>query len=315
MKKEISKEWDMARKVIFIVVAALCLFPFVQPPIALLAGFILSFTIGHPFIALGRKATKILLQASVVGLGFGMNIYEAVQVGKSGLLFTASSIILTLTVGILLGKFFHTPKNTSVLISSGTAICGGSAIAAMNPIIDADENETSVSLGIIFVLNSLALFIFPAVGHLLNMTQEQFGLWSAIAIHDTSSVVGAAQKYGDVALHIATTVKLERALWIIPLSLVTAIVYKKSGSKISIPYFIFLYIIAMVINTFVPHIELISPSIVYIAKRGLTLTLFLIGAGLTKEALRSIGVKPLLQGILLWIFISITSLTVIMNYM
>lgn len=315
MEQVQNRKWILAKKVIFILIAILCLLPFIEPPIALLAGFLLSFTIGHPFLRIGQKATKYLLQASVVGLGFGMNIYEAAEVGKSGLLFTASSIIVTLVVGLFLGKLFHTSKNTSLLVSSGTAICGGSAIAAMTPIIDADENETSVSLGIIFVLNSLALFIFPFVGHLLNMSQEQFGLWAAIAIHDTSSVVGASQKYGDIALHIATTVKLERALWIIPLSLVTVLFYKKNGSKISIPYFIFLYIIAMIVNTFVPHIETISPTIVYIAKRGLTLTLFLIGAGLTKEALKSIGIKPLLQGVILWIFISISSLVVIINYM
>lgn len=306
-----KSEPSYLKKTIFIIAAILCLLPFVQPPIALLAGFILSFTIGHPYLNLNRKATKILLQASVVGLGFGMNIYEAAEVGKSGLIFTVVSIASTLIIGLILGRLLSTPKKTSLLISSGTAICGGSAIAAMTPVIDANEEETSVSLGIIFVLNSLALFIFPILGHLLNMSQEQFGLWSAIAIHDTSSVVGAAQKYGDEALHIATTVKLERALWIIPISLVTAIFYKKNGSKITIPYFIFLYVLAMVTNTFVPYIEFISPTIVMISKRGLTLTLFLIGAGLTKNALKTIGIKPLLQGILLWIFISILSLIVI----
>lgn len=302
------------RKIIFIIVAILCLFPFVEPPIALLAGFLLSFTIGHPFLKLNKKATKVLLQASVVGLGFGMNIYEAAEVGKNGFIFTASSIILTMIVGLYLGKLFRTSKNTNVLVSSGTAICGGSAIAAIAPIIDADENETSVSLGIIFILNSVALFIFPIVGHLMNMSQEQFGLWAAIAIHDTSSVVGAAQKYGDVALHLATTVKLERALWVIPLSLITAITYKKNGSKISIPYFILFYIVAMFINTYVPIVQTVSPTIVMIAKRGLTLTLFLIGAGLTREALKSIGIKPFLQGIILWICISVISLVVILNY-
>lgn len=300
------------KKAIFIIAALLCLFPFVQPPIALLAGFVLSFTIGHPYLKLNKKATKWLLQASVVGLGFGMNIYEAAEVGKEGIIFTVASIASTLAVGLLLGKILSTPKKTSLLISTGTAICGGSAIAAMTPVIDADEDETSVSLGIIFVLNSVALFIFPVLGHLLDMTQQQFGLWSAIAIHDTSSVVGAAHKYGDEALKIATTVKLERALWIIPISLIAAFFYKKSGNKIAIPYFIFLYVLAMVVNTFVPHIELISPAIVAVSKRGLTLTLFLIGAGLTKEALKSIGVKPLVQGVLLWAFISVLSLFVIL---
>lgn len=299
-------------KIIFIVAALLCIFPFIQPPVALLGGFILSLTIGHPFPSFNKKAVKYLLQASVVGLGFGMNIYEAAQVGKEGVVFTAISIIATISFGLLLGKALSTTQKTSILISTGTAICGGSAIAAMTPVIDANENETSVSLGVIFVLNSIALFIFPIIGELLNMTQEQFGFWSAIAIHDTSSVVGAAQKYGDVALKIATTVKLERALWIIPVSLITAIYYKKSGNKIAIPYFIFLYILAMVINTFVPHIETISPFIVTISKRGLTLTLFLIGTGLSREALKTIGVKPFIQGILLWFFISVISLFAIL---
>lgn len=299
------------KKVIFILLVILCLFPFVEPPVALLAGFILSFTIGHPYIHLNSKATKILLQASVVGLGFGMNIYDAMAVGKEGLIFTVSSIVLTLAFGLLLGKLFHINKKTSVLVSSGTAICGGSAIAAMVPIIDANEEETSVSLGVIFVLNSVALFLFPIIGHLLSMSQEQFGLWSAIAIHDTSSVVGAAHKYGEEALRIATTVKLERALWIIPLSFVTALLYRKG--KVSIPYFIFLYVLAMIINTFIPAIHTVSPAIVMIAKRGLTLTLFLIGAGLSKEALKNIGIKPLLQGIILWAFISVMSLLVILN--
>lgn len=306
--KDNTKLW---KKGVFILLVILCLFPFVEPPIALLAGFIMSFTIGHPYLHYNGKATKILLQASVVGLGFGMNIYDAVAVGKEGLLFTISSIVLTLAFGLLLGRLFHINKKTSLLVSSGTAICGGSAIAAMVPIIDANEEETSVSLGVIFVLNSVALFLFPVVGHLLSMSQEQFGLWSAIAIHDTSSVVGAAHKYGEEALRIATTVKLERALWIIPLSFVTALLYRKG--KVSIPYFIFLYVVAMVINTFVPAIQPVSPVIVMIAKRGLTLTLFLIGAGLSKEALKKIGVKPLLQGIILWGFISIMSLLVILN--
>lgn len=305
-------KYHLLRKVIFICLAILCLFPFVQPPIALLAGFILSFTIGHPLLHLNGKATKFLLQASVVGLGFGMDMHEAIAVGKTGFVFTAASIILTLIVGLLLGKLLKTPKNTSVLVSSGTAICGGSAIAAIVPIIDAKEEETSVSLGVIFVLNSIALFIFPAIGHLLSMSQEQFGLWAAIAIHDTSSVVGASQKYGDIAMHIATTVKLERALWIIPVSLVTALFYKKGGKKIKIPYFIFLYMIAVVINSTWTPIQVISPHIVSLAKSGLTLTLFLIGAGLTKESLKKIGMKPLLQGVLLWIFISVASLAVIM---
>ncbi len=297
---------------LFILGAGLCIIPFVQPPIALLAGFFLTLMIGNPFLKLQKKVTKYLLQASVVGLGFGMNMHEAFEVGKSGLIFTVISISLTIGIGLLLGKLFATPKRTSILVSTGTAICGGSAIAAMAPIIEAREDETSVSLGIIFLLNSIALLIFPILGELFQMTQGQFGLWSAIAIHDTSSVVGAAHKYGEEALKIATTVKLERALWIIPVSLITSLLMKTSKRKISIPYFIFLYVVAIIINSVVPAFETIGPHIAYIAKRCLVVTLFLIGAGLTKEALKTIGIKPLIQGVLLWIFISVFSLAVIL---
>lgn len=307
-------ESEIVRKILFVGAAIISLFPFIEPPFALMIGFVFSLFIGNPYLKRTKKSSKILLQASVVGLGFGMNIHEALDIGKDGILLTASSIFITLLVGLLLGKLFHTSRNTSLLVSSGTAICGGSAIAALSPIVDAKEDETSVSLGIIFLLNSLALLVFPTVGHFLNMTQEQFGLWAAIAIHDTSSVVGAAQKYGDVALHIATTVKLERALWIIPVSLVISVYYKNSKSKVSIPYFILFYLIAMILNTIIPNIEPISSAIVTVAKRGLTLTLFFIGAGLTIDALKSIGIKPLLQGVILWIFISISSLYAIIYF-
>lgn len=302
-------------KAIFILVAVLCLFPFVQPPFALFAGIVLAFTIGHPFYHLNGKLTKILLQTSVVGLGFGMNIYDAVEAGKDGLIFTIFSIITTIILGIFLGKIFKTPKKTSLLISSGTAICGGSAIAAVAPVIDADENETSVALGIIFILNSVALFIFPPIGHLLHLDQEQFGFWSAIAIHDTSSVVGAAQRYGDKALQIATTIKLERALWIIPLSIVFAFIYGKGKGKkkIAIPYFIFLFIIAMLISSFIPQIKPVGDVIVIGAKRCLTLTLFLIGAGLSRNTIKQVGIKPMLQGVILWVFISLLSLGAILS--
>ena len=308
-----AKSMETAKRVIFFTIGAVCLLPFVQPPVALAAGFLVSLLLGNPFKKYTGKITKYLLQASVVGLGFGMNIHDAFEVGKEGLLLTVCSISFTLLLGLLLGKLFKVSRNTGLLVSSGTAICGGSAIAAVAPIINASEEETSVSLGTIFILNSLALFIFPVIGELLKMTQEQFGLWAAIAIHDTSSVVGAAQKYGDAALQIATTVKLERALWIIPLSFVISLFIRQSKKKIAIPYFIFLYVAAMLVNTFVPHINVVSHTIVLLAKRGLTLTLFLIGASLTLKALKTIGVKPLLQGVLLWIAISVCSLCVILN--
>lgn len=305
--------YNTAKKVIFLFGAFLCFLPFVDPSIALLSGFMLTLIFGNPFLKFSQKAVHILLQISIVGLGFGMNIFDAVQAGKDGLLFTVFSIVITLLVGLLLGKLFSIERKTNVLITIGTAICGGSAIAAVAPIVEAKEDSTSIALATIFILNSAALFLFPFLGDLLELTQNQFGLWSAIAIHDTSSVVGAAQKYGEEALKIATTVKLERALWIIPISLITAFSFKNEKNRVKIPYFIFLFVIAMLINTFVPSLFSLNHVIVLIAKKGLTLTLFLIGAGLTMESIRKVGIKPLLQGVLLWLFISAISLLVILR--
>jgi uncharacterized integral membrane protein (TIGR00698 family) len=301
------------RKFIFLFAAFICLLPFMDAPLALVLGFLVSLLIQHPFKEYQGKITSFLLQFSVVGLGFGMNIHEALKAGKEGFIFTVGSIFLTLTAGILIGKFLKIRKNTSTLISAGTAICGGSAIAAIAPVIKADENETSVSLATIFALNSIALFLFPFLGHLLSMDQHQFGLWCAVAIHDTSSVVGASSKFGNEALKIATTVKLERALWIIPISLLFAFINKKNGAgKIKIPYFILLFVLAIVASSYIPAVEAISGNIVFLAKKGLTLTLFLIGSNMSITALKAVGIKPLIQGVLLWVFISVGSLLVIL---
>jgi len=299
------------QKAIFTLAAALCLTPFISAPGALLIGIIFANTIGHPFLRLNGKATKLLLQISVVGLGFGMNVHSALQAGKEGILFTVCSIFGTLTLGFLLGKILKIDRKTSQLISSGTAICGGSAIAAIAPVIHADEKQISVALGTVFILNSVALFLFPAIGHAFHLSEGQFGLWAAIAIHDTSSVVGAASKYGPHALEVATTVKLARALWIIPVSLGMALV-NKTGSKFKIPWFIGLFIIAMIGNTYLPQTATIAPYMVTIAKSGLTLTLFLIGSGLSVKTLKTVGIRPLLQGVLLWIFISILAFTAVL---
>jgi uncharacterized integral membrane protein (TIGR00698 family) len=299
-------------KVIFITAAAATLLPVVTPPVALLLGIALAQTIGNPFAAVTPRITHWLLQLSVVGLGFGMNVYSALKAGSEGILFTIASIIGTLLFGTLLGRLLKTDKKTSHLISCGTAICGGSAIAAISPVMKAGEKQISVALGIIFLLNAAALFIFPAVGHLLNLSQQQFGLWSAIAIHDTSSVVGAANKYGEEALQIATTVKLSRALWIIPVAFVTTFLFKNGTGKIKIPWFIAVFIAAMLLNTWVPVVQHISPFLVKSAKTGLSLTLFLIGVNLTRQSLQGIGWKPLLQGVLLWVMISTGALAAIL---
>ena len=300
------------QQIIFGAVILLCLFSIISPPIALLLGVLIVNVFGNPFLAFNHKAITFLLQFSVVGLGFGMNALAAVSAGKEGFLLTVFSIFSTLIFGTLLGKWFKTDKKTSHLISCGTAICGGSAIAAISPVIKSNENQTSIALGVIFILNSIALFAFPFIGHQLDLSQKEFGLWCAIAIHDTSSVVGAANKYGAEALQIATTVKLARALWIIPISIFTAILFKNKNSKIKIPYFIGLFILAMLLNTYVPATAIIAPHIVGIAKIGLTITLFLIGATLNVNTLKSVGVKPLLQGIFLWIFIAVLGLASIL---
>lgn len=302
------------QQIIFGLLIIICLFPFISPPIALLLGLIVANISGHPFLHLNHKATTILLQVSVVGLGFGMNVHSAIAAGKEGLYFTIGSIVATILLGTLLGKWFKIQKKTSHLISCGTAICGGSAIAAIAPVIHSDEKETSVALGVIFILNSVALFVFPVVGHWLQMSQNDFGLWCAIAIHDTSSVVGAANKYGPEALQVATTVKLARALWIIPVALLTAVAFKNKASNVKIPYFIGLFVLAMICNTYFSPITTIAPYLVSIGKAGLTVTLFLIGAGLSRSVLKSVGVLPLLQGVILWVLIAVGTLWAILSF-
>ena len=279
------------RKIIFFLAALLCLMPFMSPPLALLLGLILAQLMEHPYLHLNHQATNLLLKISVVGLGFGMNIFTALQAGKQGVVFTIASIFSVLAVGALAGKLMKIDKKTSFLISAGTAICGGSAIAALSPVIKAEEKQISVALGTVFILNSIALFLFPFLGHALHLSQTQFGLWCAIAIHDTSSVVGAAAKYGPAALQVATTVKLARALWIIPVSFGAALLFKTDiikKAKVQIPYFIGFFIVAMIAETYIPFVKHLAPYMVNIAKAGLTLTLFLIGSGLSFNVLKSV---------------------------
>ncbi len=285
---------------------------FLTPAIALFLGILLSLTIGVPYSKLTKKLSKYLLQISVVGLGFGMNLYQSLQAGKEGMIFTIISVIGVMILGAFLGKLLKINRKNSYLISSGTAICGGSAIAAVAPVIDADENDTSLALITIFVLNAIALFIFPPIGRALDLSQVQFGTWAAIAIHDTSSVVGAGAAYGDEALKVATTIKLTRALWIIPLAFVSAFIFKTKGRKASIPYFIIWFVVAMLINTYFALPQIITTNIVFVAKKLLTVTLFLIGCGLSVSALKAVGVKPLLLGVILWVIISVVTLLVVM---
>lgn len=288
----------------------------VTPPVALFLGLAFALLCGQAHPKFNKKTSKYLLQYSVVGLGFGMNLQASLASGKEGMEFTIISVIGTLLIGWVIGrKFLKVDRDTSYLISSGTAICGGSAIAAVGPVLKAKDSEMSVALGTIFILNAVALFIFPAIGHALNMSQQEFGTWAAIAIHDTSSVVGAGAAYGEEALKIATTIKLTRALWIIPLAIATSFIFKSKGQKISIPWFIFFFVLAMIVNTYVLSLSetgmLIGAGINSIARKTLTITLFFIGASLSRDVLKAVGVKPLVQGILLWIVISFSTLVYI----
>jgi uncharacterized integral membrane protein (TIGR00698 family) len=274
---------------------------------ALAIGLVFGLIFTNPFPAQTRKISKILLQASVVGLGFGMNLHEVLRAGRSGFVYTLLGISFALAIGMALGALFEVKRVPAFLISTGTAICGGSAIAAVGPITQASDEEMAVALGTVFVLNSVALLIFPYIGAALKLSQSQFGLWAALAIHDTSSVVGAAAKYGAVALAIATTVKLARALWIVPLALGTALV-RGAKAKIEWPWFIGLFCLAAVSNTYLPAGAPVYAIAVRIAKMGLTATLFLIGSGISIATLKSVGHRPLLQGILLWLIVSVVSL-------
>lgn len=306
MKEKISQ-------VLFVVLIVASVF--VSPAIALFAGIVLALTVGNPFPVFSKKVSKYLLQVAVVGLGFGMNLQESLAAGKEGILFTIVSVTGVMLVGWLLGRALGIVPKLSYLISAGTAICGGSAIAAVAPVVKADDDQTSMSLAVIFTLNAIALFIFPPLGSLLGLDQQQFGTWAAIAIHDTSSVVGAASIYGEEALKVATTIKLTRALWIIPLSLVSMLFFRnKQGekTKISIPWFIFLFILAMVFNTYVPIPEGLSKAISVFSHKSLSVTLFLIGSGMSISSIKNTGIKPVLLGVILWFIISVVTLGVVL---
>jgi uncharacterized integral membrane protein (TIGR00698 family) len=306
----------MWQKALFILLIIFILTPYGSPPIALALGLAFALTIENQFPNLSGRATRILLQTSVVLLGFGMNFRTVYEAGKDGIVFTIVTIFGTLLLGYLVGKWLGVNGKTSALISSGTAICGGSAIAAVAPAINAEPEEISVSLGTVFVLNAVALLVFPMVGRMLEMTQIEFGIWSAIAIHDTSSVVGAAATYGSEALAIATPLKLARALWIVPVALFFSFIHRPEGGakgKIALPWVVAFFMMAVLIRSFAPNWVLpsIFDALVNLAKAGMTVTLFLIGASLSRAMLRRVGARPLLQGVILWIAISIVSLAAV----
>jgi uncharacterized integral membrane protein (TIGR00698 family) len=300
----------MATKILFFAALILCASGLVSPPIALAIGLTYGFAFQNADTPIARNLTRYLLQASVVFLGFGMDLHEVIQAGRSGFVYTAIGIILTMLLGLALGRVLKVGNTSSLLITTGTAICGGSAIAAIGPIANASEEEMAVSLATIFILNSIALLVFPTIGWALHLSQTQFGLWSALAIHDTSSVVGAAAKYGPIALAVGTTVKLARALWIVPLS-VTVAVAKRTKARIQWPWFILFFCLAAVANTYVPALAPAYPVLSKLGKLGLTATLFLIGTGLSRKTLQRVGVRPLVQGIALWAIVALSSLALI----
>lgn len=291
----------------------------VSPPVALVGGIAYGFSVEHPLRREASSLAKLLLQISVVMLGFGINLQQVIHAGRSGFLYTAISIACAVTIGLLLGRLLKIGGKASYLITMGTAICGGSAIAALAPITDANEEEISISMGTVFLLNSVALLLFPAVGWWLHLSQNQFGLWAALAIHDTSSVVGATSKYGNQALAIGTTVKLARALWIVPVSLITASLMSRfsganrAGTKprVKVPWFIFLFLLASVASTYLVRLAPLYLDLNKLGKLGLTATLFLIGTSLSKRTLKQVGIRPLVQGVVLWIIVGTASLAAI----
>jgi uncharacterized integral membrane protein (TIGR00698 family) len=294
-------------KILFALALVLSLTGILSPPVALLSGILFGLLLTHPYAQPSRTASRILLQVSVVALGFGMNLFEVLKAGRSGFTYTALGISFAFLGGTALAKLLEVRGNTSLLITTGTAICGGSAIAAMGPIVQATEEEMAVSLGTVFILNSAALLIFPPIGNALHLSQSQFGLWAALAIHDTSSVVGAATKYGPQALVVGTTVKLARALWIVPLALVTAAV-KRHRARIQYPWFILFFVFAALANTYLPAQQSATKTFFTLGRFGLTATLFLIGTGISHRTLKEVGWRPLLQGLLLWVAVGLTSL-------
>lgn len=310
-----------AAKWIYILIIVLILIPvsyfsssaeMISPAMALFVGLIFAFSFGNnPFPKFNKKTSKYLLQASVVGYGFSMNLQESLKSGAEGMTFTIVSVVGVMVIGVMIGYWLHLERKTAYLISSGTAICGGSAIAAVGPVVKANENEMAVSLGVVFILNGIALFIFPPLGHLADMSETQFGTWAAIAIHDTSSVVGAGDAYGPKALEVATLIKLTRALWIIPLAFVTMLIFRDKTAKISIPWFIFLFVIAMIINTYCGLPESFGRTMAFWAKKGMVLTLFMIGASLSLKSIKAVGLKPLILAVALWIIIGVSSFFVV----
>lgn len=300
----------MVAKLLFISGLIFTLTPWASPPLALALGLAFGLTFAHPYRKKAKAFSKHLLRVCVVGLGFGMNLHEVWRAGRSGLAYTVLTIGVTLLLGVALGRLLRVGRTCAFLIAVGTAICGGSAIAAVGPIAGASEEEMSVSLGTVFILNSVALLLFPLIGLAAGLTESEFGLWAALAIHDTSSVVGAAAKYGALALAVGTTVKLARALWIVPLALATAVV-RRRGARVEWPWFILCFLLAAMVNTYLPAGAPVYQALAHLARAGLTVTLYLIGSSISRATLREVGARPLVQGVILWLLVATISFVLI----
>ncbi len=295
---------------IFVIIALLCFLPFVSPAIALALGLFMSLIgIKHPK---SHFYSSRILQSSIVLMGFGMSLNQVIEASKHGFVETAISVTTVMVLGIVLGKVFKVEKNISILIAAGTAICGGSAIAAVSPVLKSKDYQNSFALIVVFVLNAVALVLFPIIGHHFHMSQDTFGNWAAIAIHDTSSVVGAGATYGSEALQVATTVKLIRALWIIPLSLVIAF-FQKDGDKkaIRIPWFIFIFVGAIIVANIWPQPVKIYSDLSWIGKKSMAVALFLIGSNISVSEIKKSGFKSFALGLTLWLVISVVSFLIL----
>lgn len=301
-------------KILFFIFLLFCVSPYASPPLALALGLALALSVGNPYKTYTSKASKLILQISVVGLGFKMNIATVMTMGIDSFWLTFISIFGILLLGIGTGKLLKVQEKTSYLIASGTAICGGSAIAAIAPVVDAKEEEISVSLAVVFILNAIALFIFPIVGKYLELSQNQFGIWAALAIHDTSSVVGASKQFGEKSLEIATTIKLTRALWIVPVVITSAYIFRKKDTKIQFPYFILYFLLASCLYSYIEILKPIAEIIANFAHIGLTITLFLIGAGLSADSIKKVGMMPFLQAVSMWLVVTGVILTYVMLF-
>ncbi|HXR97800.1 MAG TPA: putative sulfate exporter family transporter [Terriglobales bacterium] len=303
---------------LYIVAIGFCFTTWSSPGLALALGMALALSLGNPYIARTRPASKVLLQVSVVLLGFGMNLGAVLHAGERGFGLALVTIAGTFALGWLLARWLRIPARVSMLISAGTAICGGSAIAAVSAVVDAAEAEMSVAMGAVFLLNAVALYLFPRLGHWLGLSQAQFGMWAGMAIHDISSVVGAASQYGLTALQTATAVKLSRALWIVPVALLAGWKFapaegdrKVPRKRAPVPWFIGCFLLASLARTLMPSLAIAAPALTRMAVIGLTVTLLLIGAGLSRATLRTVGARPLVQGLLLWIAIAVGSLSAV----